>query len=432
MKPARYLSWTIAAVLVPGAALAAPQTGQAGEPGFKLYSARAAGGYDTAIVTEDGRVEDGVFIFVPAAIAYQNPTGRGNLQFIYEPEFEIFQTYSELNAWNQAAGLSYSLQATRDLGISAGGTFLYTHDRSRQTSGLALSRRGLYVEGRGYFSVSYRLGRDTSLSVGANSWLTRTQVEPQASLSTEVDEWRNTFSVGLTQTFATSHQLLLSYTRLEASILNTDDLPDENLGDRSGQDAVSAGYQLSVARSGLRLGGTAGVIRLPREAGGDDYTYSFSASIDKTWSTFDVGGGYQRTLSGLFRLDPGNPADGIRDPLLNQGISESANFLVSGEIGRRLTINQQLSYSRTEVSALTEPIEALVWSASAGIVITERTVPFVNVMYWDQTASEDDLAFSRVRITAGLRFYWDAPAPGRPHYGFESIRSILPIRTMEQ
>jgi hypothetical protein len=409
---------------------AGPQAGGTGRSGFSLYSSRITAGVDTAIVTEEGRVEDGVFVFVPTAVAFQKPSPRSNLQFIYEPEIEIYQTRSDLNAINHAAAIAYSREPARRSGLRAGGSFLRTHDRSRQTSGLAVSPRGLYVEGRGYASLDHRLGPRTSIRLGAQSWLTRSQAPTFTDFSGELDEWRNSFTVGLGRALNEAHELSVAYTRFESSFLNAEELTGEDLDDRGGQDSLSGAYTATLVASGVRFGGSAGLIRLPRESG-DEYTYSLATHFDKAWSSFNFGVSYQRSLSGQLRFESDTPADVIRDPLLDDGVAQSANVTLGGEIGRRLTLSGQVSLSRTDVAGFETPLETFVVTTDVGLVLTDRLIPMINLMYWDQQAPQEVLTYSRTRITAGLRFFWDAPPSGR-RMNYENVRGILPIRPVGQ
>ncbi len=416
-----------------GLAWATPQAGQTGHrSGFKLYSGALAAGVDNGIITQEGTVvEDNVLAFVPMAIAYRSQSPRSDLQFAYEPEFDIFETHTELNAWNQAAAVRYSLEATRDVSLRTGGSFLYTHDRDRRSSGVALSPYGLYVEGNAYFSVDYRLKRETSVSVGANSRLTNTAVLDSTSASGSIETLTSSFTARLSRSFGSTHQVSIGYVHLVSTLLNPDDLAQGgNVADRRGQGVLNFGYTLSLS-SGLRLAASGGAIRSPQDVGSDQYTYSMSGRVDKIWSSVTVGGGYSRSLAGLFQLDATDPADQIRDPLLSRNVAERVDFTLVGRFGRRLRIDHQIGLSRTRLQNSDERLEALYAGVYAGFVVADRLVPFVTFSYWDQNATEFGRPVSRTRVMAGLRFYWDSPSIIPASREHESVRSILPVRRVQ-
>lgn len=429
MRTARIITVMLLLLSLPQLGWAAPQGQQSGgtTPGFKMYSASFDAGYDTGIVTTSGSIEDYVLILVPFAVAYANPTPRGSFEFIYEPEVEIYQTETELNAWNQAAGLAYSYQLSRTLDVNTGGTFLYTHDRSRQSSSLSLAPRSLYIEGRAYLNFDYRFSRATRLRFGADNWLNRSEVPETTSASGEIDEWRNSFSVSMLRSIGSSQEISLAFTYFDANILNRADIPDPLFEDFGAQQTLDAGYSINW-NSGWRISTSGGVIRLPSAISGDEYTYSFSGQIGKAWRAISVGGSYLRSLSGLLRLNDSENGDPIRDPLLNNGIAESFSFSIAGEVARRMTINQQVSLSRTDVAGAVDEIETLYGALTLGVVLTDRIVPHVRVLYWEQTSPDPTFSYTRTRITAGMRFYWDRPLVTRTRSQNEGVRSILPTR----
>lgn len=398
--------------------------------GFKLYSARVTGGFDTGIDTEvEGGdvVDESTLAIVPAALAYRNPAPRSTFEFIYEPEVEIFRHRSDLNDVNHAGAVAYERRVTPTLDFRTGGTVLRTHDRSRQSSGLAVTDRGLYFEGRGYLTFDYRFSRETRLRVDLTSWASRTEVAENVSTSGLVDEWSNSVGVGLARRFGRAHELSVDYTRLGTSVVNGEDLTNPEFVPSEAQDMINGGWQVTLL-SGLRFGGSLGVIRNPAPQAEDEYTYAILGYAEKNWNTLTVGGSYRRSLSGLFRVDPTDSPDAFRDPLLNGGVADAIRFAMGGEIGRRVSIQQEVTLSRTDVPAADDRIESLFAGLSFGVALNDRIEPVLNILYWDQSSSVPTLDFSRTRITAGLRFYWDPLTSVRYGANREPARALLPTR----
>lgn len=430
MRSLRLFSCALLVAAAPGLASAMPQPRQAEHRrGFKLYSGSLAAGVDRGIVLDDGtNIEDNTLTFIPMAIAYRSQSPRSDLQFIYEPAFDIFDTHTELNALNHAAAGAYSFNATRDFDFQASGSFLRTHDRNRQSSGLIISPYGLYIEGRAYVSIGYRLNRDTRVNTGVNSSLIQTASLASASASGSIDELISSFTASLARSFGSMHQVSVGYAHLVSTLLNSEDLPaGGNISAQQGQGALNIGYTLSVA-SGLRLAASAGAIRLPQEVGDDQYTYSWFGRLDKSWSSLTIGVRYERSLSGLLQLDAANPANQVRDPLLSRSVAEQAEITLSGQFGRRLRTDTQIGLFRTFLRSSDERLEAIYAGVSAEFVLAERVVPFVSFRYWDQNTTEFARPVLRRRIMAGLRFYWDSPGTIPALSGHESVRSILPGR----
>jgi len=429
-------SWLLAQVLLvvaaPGLSFAEPQAEQVAghRNGFKFYSAALAAGLDvdSGNVNDAGSaLEDTVLTFVPTALAYRNQSRRADLQFIYEPEIALSGTDTSLSAWNHVAALTYVRQATRNIGFQAGGSFLRTNDRNRQSNGLTFSPRGLYVEGRVSFAATYRYHDDTDFSVQVDSRLTQTTVPESVSASGSIDDRTSTFSARLSRKIGSMHQVVIGYGYLESAVLNPEDLPQGASAVARGQDTLNVNYTLDL-RSGLQLTGSVGTIRLPQNVGSDQYTYSWLGRAQKNWSSLSIGGGYQRTLSGLFQLDSTAPADQIRDPLLSRSVAEVADVLVTGRLGSRVTINHRLGLSRTFVAGTDESFAAVSAFLQVGFDVADRISPYVNFSYWDQNGTRFIRPISRTRITAGLRFFWDSPRVRRVAGDQENVRSILPVR----
>lgn len=397
------------------------------ETGFRIYSSSFSSGYDTGISSEDGSVvADTVFEIVPGALVYGTASATSGFQFIYEPEFEIFRTATELNAVNHAAAAGYRLEANRSLTVDFGGTFLRTDDRSRQTNGLTLVPRGTFLEGRVHGNVQYRASDRTSLQFGVDTTYSETPTFLNTSNSGTVDNLTSSLRAGVARQVGRRHSLSLSYTHLRTNLLNPEDLPEaEGLGDR-GSETASAGYAFSTA-TGLRLSASFGVIRSPETPTNDVYTYAWSGRIGKSWDAASFGFGYARSLAALLRLEGASPADQIRDPLLSTSVSETIDLGFSGRFAGRVAVDQRAQWSRSEFATSDDLLE----TASAGITVAVRTggrlAPFGSASYWRQAATAMLPEFSRTRISAGVRVYLGSSLSNARFANAEPARSLLPI-----
>jgi len=419
----------IAALALPGVALGAPQaaTGEH-EQGFRFYSSAVSAGVDTGIVLDDGKQrQDNVFVLVPTALAYRNHSERGDLQLIYEPALELYQELSQLNNWNQAAAARYGLDASRSVHFETGGSFLKTDDRSRYGSTLTLEPRSPFTEGRVYGSLSYQWNRETQLSGRVDGWYTRTTFS-SLDVPEPIEQATGIASVSLSRSLGPLHQVSANYSHLETRVLNENVLPPEGqLLTQEGQDSVNGAYSLRLP-SGLTFLASAGAIRLPQAGSEATYTYSLAGHVGKEFTAVRVGGGYQRSLSNLLLRDAQNPGDQFNDPRFNRSVADLVDFNVAGYLGRRVTLDYLMSWSRTDIVDSDETLDTFSSRFSFGVLVSNRILPAVNVWYWNRNETEFTPTASRTRVTASLRFFWDSTPRGRTQQDFEVVRSILPVQ----
>jgi len=100
--------------------VALPAAGQ--EPrGIYLTSPFSlSAGREQKMLTSSGPIDDTVFLLEPPTLSLLRRTPRTAVTLGYRPEFELFASHRNLDAWNHAAGLRLTHAWTRRLSLQLG------------------------------------------------------------------------------------------------------------------------------------------------------------------------------------------------------------------------------------------------------------------------------------------------------------------------
>src|SRR5437867_26438 len=146
--------------------VALPAAGQEPRGVYLTSPLSLSAGREQKMLTGSGPIDDTVFLLEPPTLSLLRRNPRTAVTLGYRPEFELFASHRNLDAWNHAAGLRLTHAWTRRLSFQLGDSFQATHDPSRwQGGGFFLLPRSNYKENSAYAGMDYALSRQTSLSL---------------------------------------------------------------------------------------------------------------------------------------------------------------------------------------------------------------------------------------------------------------------------
>lgn len=401
--------WTVIvvgqAMVVPGQAI-----GQVQRNGFQFGPTSASVAFDSGLTLgSTSPFGDQLIDVTPTTVTFAKSLRRASLLFSYTPQIEVYGGGSVFNSLDHKAGATFRTPLSRSLNLNASANFLRTNDRSRQTGSLTLVPRGRYIRGGANVGVDYSVNVSTSLGFRLNASLSETALTPTATADESIQQFSNVAGVNFQRSLGRSHSVSANYGHLRTS--TEDPRAPGRRTNRS--DNVNFGYRFNT-RSAFSVGANVGIIRRPGNAG---LTHQFSAMASKVWTPLTISGRFARTVAGLLVLDPGNTdPDQIQDPTLINRTVQNASVNVSGEFIRRITLTQNLRWSRVPRAAGEEGFfQNVAGNTNVAIRAGNKVAPFVAISYWLQnTRISTTTTASRFRINAGLRFYWGrlTGAPG--------------------
>jgi hypothetical protein len=359
-------------------------------------------GRDNRFLAGESVQDDTVFLFLLPTTSIVKASQRTEFSFSYQPEFELFQDNSQLNAWNHTAGFRLSSKITPRLRLDVGDSFLTTRDPSRRlgNSSLVLPR-SLFQENAFYTGVDYELSAKTTLGFRYDTTVTLFN-SPDATRTGFFDQMGHAGTVTLARRLTSQQKLSGTYSYLTLRLLNRDNDPSlpATPGVAEPTHYLTLGYDVTLNRNlVLRLAG--GTIRA------NGFSYMASGEIEKRLGPIWIDLGYHRTISffgGLGSRGLGiSPDLRISDGLLVGNIYQMATFGVRGNLTSRLGLDMHVRGSKTSSGRPGSAIKSLIGSARVDYKLTDRVVLFSTAEVYAQRSNEQiGIPLSRGRFFGGL------------------------------
>ena len=359
-------------------------------------------GRDNQFLAGESVRDDTVFLLLGPTASIVRASQRTEFSLSYQPEFELFQENSDLNAWNHTAGFRLSSKITPRLRLDMGDSFLTTRDPSRRlgNSSLVLPR-SLFQENAFYTGLEYELNPKTTLGVRFDNTVTLFN-SPDAARTGFFDQMGYAGTVTLARRLTTQQKLTGTYSYLTLRLLNRDN--DPSLPVLSGVSEpthyLTLGYDVTLNRNLLlRLAG--GTIHA------NGFSYMASGEIEKRLGPIWINAGYHRTISffgglGARGLGP-SPELRFSDGLLVGNIYQMATFGVRGNLTERLGLDVHVRGSKTSSGRPGSAIKSLIGSARLDYKLTDRVVLFSTAEVYGQRSNElIGVPLSRGRFFGGL------------------------------
>ena len=403
------------------------------ENGFHFYQALVEVGRDSAIPLGNGTtVQDFVVNIVPVVFAFHNSSQRSEFDFAYAGQFAFYKTYSELNSWNHAAGVTFTHALGPRLDLGLRGSFLMTNDPSRQLGdSLMASPLGEYAEIFASVNAGYRINQRTSLSLAAANTTTRSEIPRESDRSDVLEQMSNSLTIAFSRIITPRHSFGGTYTYLKPTLLSAGDSSgqiEDELPDRPGQNNLGVGYTYT-SLTGLILNASGGFVFFsgtPSNGRGD---YTLGGSLEKRWSSFHLGGGYHRTTAALRSVSEPDLPGPVRNPTVAESLTQYGRVFARGYIGDWVSVEQSVWASRTSSLLSREELDYISAILQLEFHISNHVAPYAKVSYQNQEVGEDlGSVFSRYRVAFGVDLYWEPGNPVQRFANAERIRSVLPYQ----
>lgn len=368
---------------------------------FATTPLSVSAGYDHNFIVKSGALSDSVAILTSPTVAWIKSTHRMRFSADYQAEFELFERYQELNAWNHASTLRYSYRINPRWSADAGNSLLSTSDSSRRLAeSQFLLPRGRYQQNSLYAGLKYRLDRRTAFMFRFDNAVTAlTLPGPRSNLS---DQMASAGTMTVDHTVNRHHSVTGSYSYLHVRPL-----------DRAGSagysypavHSVNSGYMYTVdSRLNFRL--TGGVVR------GREFAYTAGGAVEKYLGGLWIMAGYQRYLSFFGGFTPARGAAGETIPFANGLLPDSLFQAVSVRVRGKLTKRVGLEFSgqRGRSNYGDQPVRSLIGQSRVDYQLNQRFILFARADYYGQNVSQfSESRLARRRYFGGLEIVLSRP-----------------------
>jgi len=372
--------------------------------GFYLTSPLSlSAGYDANFVVASRALDDTVVILTAPTFAWFKNTHRTSLSAEYEPEFEVFSRYRDLNAWNHSATLRDSYRIDSRMSVDAGDSFLSTADASRSLADSQfLLPRGRFQQNALYAGLKYRFGHRTQLFFRFDNTITTMTLA--GTHARVINQMANAGTVTLDHTVDRHHSITGSYAYLRVRPLDSNGLAGYSY---PAMNTVNAGYMYTV-NPGLMFRATGGVVH------GAAFAYTGGAAVEKQWGGLWLMAGYQRYLSFFGGFAPtGGPAGG-NVPFANgsqpNSLFQAASLQVRGKVTKRVGVT--LNGQRGMGSLGDRSVRSLIAQSRVDYQLSGRLTIFASAEYYGQNVGQfSESPLSRRRYFGGLEIALSRPPP---------------------
>jgi hypothetical protein len=373
--------------------------------GFQLTSPLSvSAGYDNNFLAGSQSLSDTVVLLTAPTFSWTRVTHKTNFSVDYEPEFEIFSQYSNLNAWNHEATMHFSHRVNARLTIDAGDSFVSTMDPSRQMeNSFLLLPRGLLRQNVSDAGVSYRLDGRTTVSFRADNAITSMALTGAQKGLLDQNSVAGTVSVD--RTLNRHHSVSGSYSYLYILPLH----PGSPLTTPANQalQNVDFGYVYTV-NPGLIIRASAGMIRSYQ------FAYTAAGAVEKRVGDVWLTAGYQRYLAFFGPFTPIGAGPRIAVPfaqgVLPNSVYQVASFGIKGKLTRRLGVKASLLKARNEAGSQNGNIQSWVGRFRLDYKLRGPLVLFTQLDFYHQNLNEfSPLPLSRQRYFGGVEIVLSRP-----------------------
>ncbi len=351
-------------------------------------------GYDNGFVSGSRVMSDSITIVGGPTFSFIDNTHRTDLSINYQPDFEIFSHYSNLDSWDHSAIIRLTHRINSRWSIEAGNSFIDTTDPNRALmNSLVLLPRALYLENDSYFGVGYRLDHATKLQVRFDNSVNIVDLTGPLQGRLNLDSSAGTLTVD--HTFSQKQSLSGDF-----SFLHVMPMHPELSGPAANVELVNLVYSYSLQRNlMLRLSG-GGVEALQPAATG-------AVEVEKAFGNVWAAAGYQRYVGFFGGL---TPAGGLPETVsFTSGVTPDAIYdVVSariwGQVTDRLGVELTGQRALNGVTAQGQGIKSVIGHARFNYKLNDRLSLFVEGNYYGQNVNRFlGEPLSETRVFAGIQ-----------------------------
>jgi len=359
------------------------------------------GGWDTGFLAGGQALSDEVNIVAGPTMEWTRSTHSSNLFITYLPEFEIFKTYSNLDAWNQDAGLRFTERLSAHTSLEFGDSFVATKDSNRELqNSLVLLPYGTFIQNTFFGDLKYRINHANRLTFRLDNAVTHAALP--ADLEGRLDEVGTAGTVTWDHDFDSRQTISVNY-----SFLHVDPLRPETGGSPTNTNLAVLAYAYQINPT-LLLRLSAGGVR------GSDSAFNGSAILEKQWGGLWLAGGYQRYIAFFGSLAPtGDPAAGPAE--FASGVTPNSVYQVlslraSGPVSRRVRLQGVIQRALNGVDRDGVSLRGLIGQLRLTYKLNDRVSIFAQGDHYGQTES----LLTNVPLNRNRYFVGVDVALGRP------------------
>ena len=358
-------------------------------------------GYDSNFVVDSKAQSDTVTILTGPTFSWIKTTHRTDFSADYEPEFEIFSRYRDLDAWNHSATLRYSYRIDSRMSLDAGDSFLSTMDASRSLADSQfLMPRGRFQQNSFFAGLKYRFGHRTQLFFRFDNAITTMTLD--GAHARAINQMTNAGTVTLDHTIDRHHSVTGSYAYLRVRPLDQNGAVGSSY---PGVHALNLGYMYTV-NPGFTFRATGGVVH------GSAFAYVAGGAVEKQIGGLWLFAGYQRYLSFFGGFAPTGGQAGGAVPFANgtqpNSLFQAASLRVRGKLSKHvgLSLNAQRGLGSLE----SRSVRSLIAQSRLDYKLSERLTLFASAEYYGQNIGQfSESPLSRRRYFGGLEVVLSRP-----------------------
>jgi hypothetical protein len=293
----------------------------------------------------------------------------------YQPEFDIFTNYSNLNAVNHTGMLTFTHKFNPRWSLNVGDAFVSTMDSSRTLSNsLILFPWGRFDQNTMYTELVHKLNKKTNISLRLDSVYTTVAIP---ELKGGLDNVTGAGTLTVDRSLTAHQQISGSY-----SFIHTVPVDPQPFRTVSNIQVEMAAYSYNLP-PGLIFRVTGGATQGGRQSG-----FTGSATVEKRIRDVWVSAAFQRYLGFFATFGPlGEPLPG--QVVLANGVTPDIRYdtfsvRAAGRLTKRIGIdaNAQKAINGTDVSGL--KIRSLVAQLRVDYRLNDRFVLFARVEHYGQ------------------------------------------------
>lgn len=345
-------------------------------------------------------LSDTVYILKPPTIAYMADSKRRELDFNYQPEFELYQFNRDQNAWNNNADVSFTQLLSRRWSAFLGDAYRTSHDPSRALQNpLLLLPRSQYRENSFRASLSFEQSQRTSYSLRYDN--TRMAFGEYDALQRSVlDNISSGVSLMYSRMLARNHRIRVTYSVFNAQPWNHSRVGDNHVS----TDFVAFTHPAQSVVGEYRF--TVNPKTVFEFSGGGIKT---SLGTDATFSAFGdrrvgdavwVGGGFSRGLTFYATGSASLPSG-----LATTSFYDVTTIRIKGQPAQKIGIQGNVTIARSAYGTVVNGNDTVMGRSRIDYRLNPHTIAFLSFEVYNQNQNAFvQTPLSRTRLFIGLDY----------------------------
>ncbi len=355
-------------------------------------------GYDSGFSTGTRTLSDSVQILSGPTFNWIENTHRTDVTISYQPDFELFSRYTNLDSWNHAAKLRLTHRINSRWTLDAGDSFVDTTDPTRALmNSLLLLPRGTYLENDAYIGVGYRLDQYTKVRFRFDN--STDIIDLTGDLRGRLNDTSSAMTITLDRSLTQTQDISADYAFLYVTPLHS-----ELSGGSTHVQLVNVVYSWAPQRGLLlRLAGGGVEASQPAATG--------SVEVEKSIGSLWAAAGYERYVGFFGGLNPvgGGPSPetiAFTNGITPDAVYDVASFRLWGQVSKRTALEATAQRALNGETVLGQGIKSVIGHARVTYKLNDRVSLFAEGDYYGQNVNRflgeplsETRAFAGIQIT---------------------------------